>query len=239
MSNETEEKEHVRVTVLRVSSVAELKDAEEANETLVDIQHKEDSTSETNRYPRRKVTREERNYIWHHSKRRCYICRTPLDRLSDWHVEHVLAFSANPEENDVLGNMLASCPTCNLKKGKRSLQDCVRIFAQDLDSTAAQASHLNTAARDSILRGLKVKRDIFVNGDMPIPAVLDCLEQQILSGNEKDAYTVVEHIMSKPLVLFIFKDARKVYTLILKKSQDRERLEKFILGVGSLIKILF
>ena len=54
--------------------------------------------------------------------------------LGSWHIEHVIAFSENPAKNDVLGNMLASCQNCNLKKLDRPLIDCVQIFAHDLDT---------------------------------------------------------------------------------------------------------
>jgi hypothetical protein len=75
----------------------------------------------------------------------------------------VIAFSENPAKNDVLGNMLASCQNCNLKKLDRPLIDCVQIFAHDLDTKAAGASHLNTEARTCLLVALQLKHELFHN----------------------------------------------------------------------------
>ena len=86
-----------------------------------------------------------------------------LQTLGSWHIEHVIAFSENPTKNDVLGNMLASCQNCNLKKLDRPLIDCVQIFAHDLDTKAADASHLNTEARTCLLVALKLKHELFHN----------------------------------------------------------------------------
>ncbi|KAJ1491522.1 hypothetical protein T484DRAFT_1774450, partial [Baffinella frigidus] len=136
------------------------------------------AAAEKERFMRRRMTREERDFIWRHSGERCYICRTPLARLADWHIEHVVAFSTNPKKTDVLGNMLAACSTCNLKKGARGLSECVPLFGDNLDSRAALASHLNSEARNTLLSALKLKREIF-NGHMPPPAVLDELEHRL------------------------------------------------------------
>ena len=75
----------------------------------------------------------------------------------------MIAFSENPAKNDVLGNMLASCQNCNLKKLDRPLIDCVQIFAHDLDTKAAGASHLNTEARTCLLVALQLKHELFHN----------------------------------------------------------------------------
>ena len=75
----------------------------------------------------------------------------------------MIAFSENPAKNDVLGNMLASCQNCNLKKLDRPLLDCVQIFAHDLDTKAADASHLNTEARTCLLVALQLKHELFHN----------------------------------------------------------------------------
>ena len=75
----------------------------------------------------------------------------------------MIAFSENPAKNDVLGNMLASCQNCNLKKLDRPLLDCVQIFAHDLDTKAANASHLNTEARTCLLVALQLKHELFHN----------------------------------------------------------------------------
>ena len=113
------------------------------------------------RVRRRRITPSERKYIWEQSHRHCYICKTPLPQSSSWHVEHVVAFSEDPTNNDVLGNMLAACATCNLKKLDRPLVTIVQEFACDLDTAAIEASHLNTVARGSLLRALKLKSSLY------------------------------------------------------------------------------
>ena len=136
------------------------------------------------RVRRRRVSQDERNYIWEQSCRRCYICKTSLPRGSSWHVEHVVAFSTDPARNDVRGNMLAACATCNLKKLDRPLVNCVQEFACDLDTAAAEASHLNTVARGDILCALKLKRRLYQayrpeNYASAVNTVLDAIEKQM------------------------------------------------------------
>ena len=62
-----------------------------------------------------------------------------------------------------MGNMLAACPACNMKKANKPLSECVRVWAPDLDSAAANASHLNSAARGCFLNALKIKHDLYHN----------------------------------------------------------------------------
>ena len=115
------------------------------------------------RIRRRRRSPTEREYIWSKSGQKCYICKTPLALRGNWQIEHILAFSLSPEQNDVLGNMLASCPPCNQKKLNRPLVECVNEFAWDLDSGAAMASHLNTDARRCLLDALEKKHELFDN----------------------------------------------------------------------------
>lgn len=49
------------------------------------------------RFMRRRLSRAERDFVWEHSHRICYMCKVDLPRLSDWHVEHVIAFSKDPQ----------------------------------------------------------------------------------------------------------------------------------------------
>lgn len=74
------------------------------------------------RVARRRMRPSERQYIWGQTHGCCYMCREFLPEKSGWHIEHVLAFSSDPARHDVLGNMLAACATCNLKKLDRPLQ---------------------------------------------------------------------------------------------------------------------
>jgi len=104
------------------------------------------------------VPLEERMYIWGSTGGICYLCKTHLERLSSWHIEHVVAFSENASANDILANMLPSCASCNLRKNSRRLEDVIQQdITFDLDTGAAEVAHLNTAARGTILRALEVK----------------------------------------------------------------------------------
>ena len=140
------------------------------------------------RVQRKRLSPEEREFIWNQSNRRCYICTDKLPRLSGWHVEHIVAFSSDPAMNDVIGNMLASCPDCNRKKSAMALEQCVSlkgIFACHLDERAADADHLNTKARASLLRALEIKKERFETsrGD------LRDLEERALNAIEADVAT--------------------------------------------------
>ena len=53
---------------------------------------KEDFVLRVDDQPLRKVRRKrlhpkQREYIWVQSNQRCYICKTPLEKSGDWHVE--------------------------------------------------------------------------------------------------------------------------------------------------------
>lgn len=91
-------------------------------------------------------------------------------------LQHVLAFSSFPEKNDVMGNMLAACAACNMKKADKPLSECVSVWAQDLDSAAADASHLNSSARTCLLNALKLKHILYYNNG-PISPYLAELEE--------------------------------------------------------------
>ena len=140
------------------------------------------------RVQRKRLSPDERDFIWNQSNRCCYICTDDLPRLDSWHVEHIVAFSSDPAMNDVIGNMLASCPTCNLKKSATTLEDCVSlkgIFACRLDERAADADHLNTKARESLLRALEIKKQRFATsrGDLrDLDQALDAIEADVATG---------------------------------------------------------
>lgn len=92
---------------------------------------------------RRRVPPEERDAIWRKAGGFCYLCKLHIPRLSDWHIEHVIAFSIAPSL-DVFGNMLPSHASCNLRKGARSLTWCVRqkgfSLSTNIISTVGQTS---------------------------------------------------------------------------------------------------
>ena len=114
--------------------------------------------ADVERWRRRKVSRRDRNFIWSSTNGRCYLCKQELVKLEPWHVEHVVAFSENPEVNDVLGNMLPACTACNLRKSAKELSECIKIdLTFDLDTASRDIPHLNSAARKTILKALDIK----------------------------------------------------------------------------------
>jgi serine/threonine protein kinase/5-methylcytosine-specific restriction endonuclease McrA len=113
------------------------------------------------RVVRRAIGKVERAFVFDSLNGRCYLCRTPLQFNSAWHIEHVVAFASDPSKNDVLGNMLPACQTCNMRKNKRSLVSLIeKDVTFDLDTEAATVAHLNTEAKNAILAALHVKREL-------------------------------------------------------------------------------
>ncbi len=98
-------------------------------------------------------SREEVEFILNRTRRRCYLCRKDItwdgssDRRNIWHIEHVIAFSENPQA-DILGNLLPACASCNLAKSNKDLRNfrleegyTVATFAlvlKDLDPATRQ-----------------------------------------------------------------------------------------------------
>mmetsp|Transcript_38078 Transcript_38078/g.94435 ORF Transcript_38078/g.94435 Transcript_38078/m.94435 type:complete len:585 (+) Transcript_38078:80-1834(+) len=155
-------------------------------EISVRVGHLEERLSAPIRKQRKRLTKEERVFIWSQSGGRCYLCKDELPKLGSWHVEHILAFSKDPQRHDVLGNMLAACASCNLRKHSKSLEEVIRAFASNLDSAAAHASHLLTEPRLCLLNALKLKRELFgATLTMPqLDAALDEIQDQALSGSD-------------------------------------------------------
>ena len=130
------------------------------------LQRKEESDMDGYGYQvpmsnRRRVKKEERAFIWQSTEGKCYICSEHLPYHSSWHVEHVVAFSVDREANDVLGNMLPACASCNLRKNDQLLENIVRTntFPTNVLTAAASLDHLKQSARNVIERVLKIKHD--------------------------------------------------------------------------------
>ena len=100
---------------------------------------------------RLRVAPAERYAVWHNSQGKCYMCTLELPPKSDWHVEHVICFNANPAENDTIGTVLPACTYCNRRKDTKDLMSIVSdqtLFTTNLLTAASTATHLNeTAAR--------------------------------------------------------------------------------------------
>jgi hypothetical protein len=112
------------------------------------------------RVMRRRITPKERQLIWSSAQERCYLCKMRLPMWALWHVEHVVAFSDDPVKNDVLGNMLPACASCNLRKSNKSLREIVQSDKTlDLSTECQGARLLNTCARFAICEALQIKHD--------------------------------------------------------------------------------
>lgn len=55
----------------------------------------------------------------------CYLCKEAVAK-PEFVIEHVLALSDDPGNNDILGNLLPACPTCNCKKGVKDVLEIVK-----------------------------------------------------------------------------------------------------------------
>ena len=93
-----------------------------------------------------------------------------------------------------MGNMLAACPACNMKKANKPLSECVRVWAPDLDSAAANASHLNSAARGCFLNALKIKHDLYHNHGAA-PKFLELFDLEIYLEELEDQLKAIKHLL--------------------------------------------
>lgn len=107
---------------------------------------------------RRRLTLTQRARVRQRTDGYCYLCKQLLPDKG-WHVEHVFAFSAEPAANDVIGNMLPSCATCNRRKGTRSLVDCMTLDGFSLMTEVAHDDSLSVQPRVKrvLLHALAVK----------------------------------------------------------------------------------
>eukprot|EP01041_Mallomonas_annulata_P008920 gene8920-18459_t len=113
------------------------------------------------RLVRRRLPLSEREFIWRSTNGMCYLCKTQLPKQSSWHIEHVIAFSEDPRKNDTLGNMLPACAACNFRKNNKSLMECIQTdYTFDLATASKDISHLNTAARATIMLALNAKNEL-------------------------------------------------------------------------------
>jgi len=70
----------------------------------------------------RQVPRRRRE-IFERSQGRCHYCSTPLALDGEWHCEHQVARALGG--GNEIGNLVASCPTCNLAKRDRTALEFV------------------------------------------------------------------------------------------------------------------
>lgn len=164
------------------------------------------------RYVRRRFNAATRNFVWSSTQGRCYICKTSLPpKSASFHIEHVVAFSTDPEKSDVRGNLLPSCAQCNLKKLDRRLEDIISMDNQgfDLMTEAAKITHLNTNARQTLLRALEIKHSAAAKkkkGDMIEAAVME-IERRVKQDVDASLSSTDSHLLAlKSKNLIIEKD---------------------------------
>jgi hypothetical protein len=148
----------------------------------------EDNLSIFRKY-RRRVTPSQRKIIWESTNKRCYICRKPL-LIDAFQIEHVVALSKDPSNNDTMGNMLPACADCNQKKSAKSLVDVMNenAFTTNLLTSAATIKHLNSAARNVIEAALDIKHNRNLTPEIIAGKILqldELLNQYVVTPPEK------------------------------------------------------
>lgn len=108
---------------------------------------------------RKRFNKETRHRVWHRTDGCCYLCKVALPLLSSWHIEHIFAFSKDPKENDVVGNLLPSCPPCNRKKSDKCLLECMTCDGFSIHSTMnVSAMSLQPRVKRVLLAAIALKR---------------------------------------------------------------------------------
>jgi serine/threonine protein kinase len=107
---------------------------------------------------RKRFNKATRQRVWQRTDGFCYLCKDFLPVLSPWHIEHVFAFSSDPASNDVTGNLLPSCATCNLKKSNKCLLECVTADGFSIMSTMdVSAMSLQPRVKRILLAAIALK----------------------------------------------------------------------------------
>jgi hypothetical protein len=139
---------------------------------------------------RRKLTQMQRARVRQRTDGFCYLCKSALPEKG-WHVEHVLAFSASPATNDVLGNMLPSCRTCNLRKGTKSLADCMTRDGFSLMTAVVTDDDLSMQphVKRVLMHALSMKREL---RGKPIIGDIVVLCDELVAVLERTALAVID-----------------------------------------------
>lgn len=66
---------------------------------------------------------ERRRRVFKKTEGKCFYCETQLDIAGDWHIEHKKPKCRGG--SDFLHNLVASCPTCNLEKGRKTVEEFI------------------------------------------------------------------------------------------------------------------
>lgn len=72
-----------------------------------------------------------RNIVFDKLDGRCYYCGAILEsRYSGWHVDHGFPVSKGGQNH--FGNLEPCCPTCNLKKGNKTVEEFREYLGIDI-----------------------------------------------------------------------------------------------------------
>lgn len=89
------------------------------------------------------------------------MCRERIPPKSNWHVDHVLAFSADPRAHDVKCNMLPTHAKCNLAKSNKTLSEIVQsqelTLGTDIIDCLEDKGHMNKKTLDALHKALGLK----------------------------------------------------------------------------------
>uniref|UniRef100_A0A7S1Y7W1 Protein kinase domain-containing protein n=1 Tax=Sexangularia sp. CB-2014 TaxID=1486929 RepID=A0A7S1Y7W1_9EUKA len=112
------------------------------------------------RHMRKRWPKEVRSRVYRRTDGFCYLCKKPIPPESSWHIEHVIAFSDNPVQNDVKGNLLPAHAKCNLTKSDKNLVDLMSLGEFSLDTNIAlnPGDSLQPNVKRIILHALAAKR---------------------------------------------------------------------------------
>jgi hypothetical protein len=120
-----------------------------------------------------------------------------------WHVEHIIAFSSNPNL-DVTGNLLPAHPQCNLWKSNLDLETAVstqsdeltniyKLKAYDLTilTSVIKQDQLLPQVKEALLEAKQSTKQNFLPGTF-VTVRIDTTTEQIIEQRLNESFTVVQ-----------------------------------------------
>lgn len=94
-----------------------------------------------------------RQRIWAKSGGVCWYCGDPL--AQGWHVDHMEplrgGYDGFRQERDIETNMVPACPSCNVQKGPRNVEQFRHKIAHFVDSLNARHTQYVVAKRYGLI----------------------------------------------------------------------------------------
>ena len=147
---------------------------------------------------RKKWSQAVRNHVLRRTDNRCYLCWSLLP-ANGWEIEHVFAFSKDPLANDVEGNLLAACRSCNRAKSAKDLTSLdfnVGCFTMRSTFALNPAASLTPQVKTVLLRALRVKHQVRAGAERTVvvsDAEVDDWIQRLESVGAAERPPFVEH----------------------------------------------